>query len=109
MPQRGFQKTVTVKLYPREIEALEIIAKLAGWEGKSTALREFMKIWVEASLVAIEDQSTAKSSFQMFKGMLRINKQLDAIKNNARKSNKDLLHQHDLNVLKKVLAGEVLG
>jgi hypothetical protein len=101
---RGFQKNVTVRLYPEEIQALEVIAKLAGWEGKSTALREFMKVWVECAIVAIEEQSTTKSSYQMLKGMIRINKQLDAIKNNARKSKGDLLHEHDLEILKGCLA-----
>ena len=84
MPQRGFQKTVTVKLYPEEIQALEVIAKLAGWDGKSTALREFMKIWIETAVIAIESKSTAKGSLQMLKSMIRINKQIDTIQKKAK-------------------------
>ena len=105
MPQRGFQKTVSVKLYPEEIQALEVIAKLAGWDGKSTALREFMKIWVECAVIAIEQKSLTKSSYQMLKGMIRINKQMDTIAKNSAKDKKDnLLHESDLQILKGVLA-----
>ena len=105
MPQRGFQKTVTVKLYPEEIQALEVIAKLAGLNGKSGALRESMKIWVECAVVAIENESTAKGSLQMLKSMMRINKQIDTIMNNAKESkDSNMLHEHDLSVLKGCLA-----
>ena len=45
------QKSVTVKLYPQEAEACEVIARLAGLDGKSGALREFMKSYIEAALV----------------------------------------------------------
>ena len=97
------QKLVGVKMYPKEIEALDIISKLAGWDHRSTALREFMKIWIECAIVAIEEKSTTKSSYQMLKGMMRVNKQLDTIKNNAQKSKGDLLHEHDLAILKEAL------
>ena len=103
MPQ--FQKCVSVKLYPEEIEALEVIAKLAGWDGKSTALREFMKIWVECAVIAIEKKSTAKSSLHMLKSMMRINKQIDTIQKKAKESKvTNTLHEHDLSVLKGCLA-----
>lgn len=102
---RGFQKNVTVRLYPEEIQALEVIAKLAGWDGKSTALREFMKIWVECAVIAIEKKSTAKSSMQMLKSMIRINKQLDTIAKKAKESKEsNMLHEHDLELLKGCLA-----
>jgi hypothetical protein len=102
---RGFQKNVTVRLYPEEIQALEVIAKLAGWDGKSTALREFMKIWVECAVVAIEQQSTAKGSLQMLKSMIRINKQIDTIQKKAKESKEsNMLHEHDLEILKGCLA-----
>ena len=102
---RGFQKNVTVRLYPEEIQALEVIAKLAGWDGKSTALREFMKIWVECAVIAIEQKSTAKSSLQMLKSMIRINKQIDTIAKKAKESKEsNMLHEHDLELLKGCLA-----
>ena len=77
------QRPVSVKLYPEEIQALEVIAKLAGWDGKSTALREFMKIWVECAVIAIENKSVTKGSLQMLKSMIRINKQMYAIIKNS--------------------------
>jgi hypothetical protein len=102
---RGFQKNVTVRLYPDEIQALEVIAKLAGWDGKSTALREFMKIWVECAVIAIEQKSTAKSSMQMLKSMIRINKQMDIIAKKAKKfEESNMHHEHDLEMLKGCLA-----
>ena len=99
------QKTVSVKLYPEEIQALEVIAKLAGWDGKSTALREFMKIWVECAVIAIEEKKSHKAMLQMLKSMHRINKQIDTISKNAKKSREtNMLHDHDLEVLKECLA-----
>ena len=98
------QKTVSVKLYPQEIEALEIIAKLAGWDGKSTALREFMKIWVECAVIAMEEKKSHKAMIQMLKSMHRINKQIDTISVNSKKHKDELLHEHDLGVLKSALA-----
>lgn len=99
------QRPVSVKLYPEEIQALEVIAKLAGWDGKSTALREFMKIWVECAVIAIENKSVTKGSLQMLKSMIRINKQMDAIIKNSKDSkDSNLLHEHDLQILKGCLA-----
>ena len=99
------QKVVSVKLYPQEIEALEVIAKLAGWDGKSTALREFMKIWVECAVVAIEKESATKSYMKLLKEMIRIHNQMETIVDNAKKSKKEnMLHEHDLTVLKGALA-----
>lgn len=99
------QRPVSVKLYPEEIEALEVIAKLAGWDGKSTALREFMKIWVECAVIAIENESAPKGSFHMLKSMMRINKQIDTIQKKAKESkDTNMLHEHDLSVLKGCLA-----
>ena len=101
----GNQKTVSVKLYPKEIEALEVIAKLAGWDGKSTALREFMKIWIEAAVVAIETDSATKGTWQMIKSIQRIQQQMRAIEKNMAKSKKEnLLHENDIATLKEVLA-----
>ena len=102
---RGFQKNVTVRLYPEEIQALEVIAKLAGWDGKSTALREFMKIWVECAVIAIEKKSATKSSLHMLKSMIRINKTIDTIQRKTKESEEsNMLHQHDLEILKGCLA-----
>ena len=99
------QKVVSVKLYPQEIEALEVIAKLAGWDGKSTALREFMKIWVECAVVAIEKESATKSYMKLLKEMIRIHNQMETIVDNAKKSKEEnMLHDHDLAVLKGALA-----
>ena len=104
MAQRGFQKNISVRLYPEEIQALEVIAKLAGWDGKSTALREFMKIWVECAVIAIENESAPKGSLHMLKSMMRINKQIDTIQKKAKNfKENNMLHEHDLDVLKKSL------
>ena len=98
------QKPVSVKLYPEEIEALEVIAKLAGWDGKSTAMREFMKIWVECAIIAIEKESTWKSSAHMLKSMIRLNQQIDTIQKKAKESKEtNTLHEHDLTILKDAL------
>lgn len=104
MPQYGNQKSVTVKLYPEEIEALEVVAKLAGWNGKSSALREFMKIWIEAAVVVLDTKSATRGTWQMIKSVQRIQKQMRAIEVNAEKSKGDLLHDHDVGVLREVLA-----
>lgn len=99
--QRGHQKTVTVKLYPEEIEALEIIRKMSGMEGKSTALREFMKIWVEVAIVVIESKSTLKGGMAWLKASKRLVDQMKAIQEGTK--NEKLLEAHNLEVLKKSL------
>lgn len=105
MPQRGHQKTVSVRLYPKEIQACEVIAKLAGWNGKSQALREFMKIWIECAIVAIESESQIKGSIQMMKSMTRVTKQMDAVAKGAQKlKEEDLFHEHHLQTLKEALS-----
>ena len=99
------QKMVGVKMYPKEIEALEVIAKLAGWDHKSTALREFMKIWIEAAVVAIDTKSATKGTWQMIKSVQRIQHQMRVIEKKAEQSAKDnMLHEHDVEVLKEALA-----
>ena len=99
------QKVVGVKMYPKEIEALDIISKMAGWDHRSTALREFMKIWVECGIIAIEQESSIKAYTQLLKSMVRINRQMETIQKKAKESKRDnMLHQHDLQILKEALA-----
>ena len=99
--KRGHQKTCSVKLYPEEIEALEVIAKISGMEGKSTALREFMKIWVEVAIVVIESKSTLKGGMAWLKASKRLVDQMKAIQEGTQKEK--LLEEHNLAILKKSL------
>ena len=99
------QKVVAVKLYPKEIEALDVISKLAGWDHRSTALREFMKIWIEAAVVTIDSDSATKGTWQMIKSVQRIQSQMRVMQKKAKESKRDnMLHEHDLEVLKEALA-----
>ena len=77
------QKSVTVKLYPQEAEALEVIAELAGLDGKSGALREFMKSYIEAALVTIETRSPTKGTIKHIKNMQRFQKTMRSIQKNT--------------------------
>ena len=98
------QRNVSVKLYYQEIEALEIIAKLAGWDGKSTALREFMKIWIEAAVVVIDTGSATKGTWQMVKSVQRIQKQMRALEKNTEKDKvENLLHEDNIQKLRKIV------
>lgn len=100
-----YQKSITAKLYPKEVEALEIIAKLAGWDGKSTALREFMKIWIEAAVVVIDTGSATKGTWQMVKSVQRIQQQMREIEKNTQKDKEEnLLHQDNIQKLREALA-----
>tara|TARA_B100002019_G_C21026478_1_gene477430 strand:+ start:403 stop:729 length:327 start_codon:yes stop_codon:yes gene_type:complete len=99
------QKVVPVKLYPKEIEALDVLSKLAGWDHRSTALREFMKIWIEAAVVTIDSNSATKGTWQMIKSVQRIQQQMRVLQKKAEESERDnMLHDHDLEVLKEALA-----
>lgn len=99
------QKSVTVKLYQEEIEALEVVAKLAGWDNKSTALREFMKIWIEAAVVAIETKSATRGTMKMIGSVQRIQQQMRVIEKKTSESRTgSILHQHDLDIMKGALA-----
>ena len=98
------QKSITVKLYPEEIEALDVVAKLAGWNHRSTALREFMKIWIEAAVVTIEKKSATKGTWQMIKSVQRIQQQMRELERGTEESEKgNLLHNHDVETLKEAL------
>ena len=79
----GHQKSVTVKLYEREAKALEVIAELANLDGKSGALREFMKSYIEAALVTIETRSPTKGTMKHIKNMQRFQKTMRAIQKNT--------------------------
>ena len=95
------QKSVVTKLYPEEIEALNIISQMSGMKGKSEALREFMKIWVEVAIVVIESKSTLKGGMAWLKASKRLVDQMKAIQEGA--ENEKLLEEHNLAVLKKSL------
>ena len=98
------QKLVSVRMYPKEIEALDVIAKLTGWDKRSTALREFSKIWIECAIIAIEKESSIKAYSKLLKSMVRIHKQMEVIQEKSKDSKKNnLLHDHDVEVLKEAL------
>jgi hypothetical protein len=99
------QIVVPVKLYPKERDALDVVAKLAGWDHRSTALREFMKIWIEAAVVTIDSNSATKGTWQMIKSVQRIQQQMRVIQKKTKESEVDnMLHDHDVEVLKEALA-----
>ena len=79
----GNQKSVTVKLYKHEADALEVIADLAGLDGKTGALREFMKSYIEAALVTIETRSPTKGTIKHIKNMQRFQKTMRSIQKNT--------------------------
>lgn len=98
------QKVIPVKLYPEEIEALDVVAKLAGWNHRSTAMREFMKIWIEAAVIAIESKSATKGTWQMVKSVQRIQQQMRVIEKEAKRSKtENIFHKVDLLQLKEAL------
>ena len=100
------QKSITVKLFPEEVQALEVVSKLAGWDGnKSTALREFMKIWIEAAVVTIDSDSAIKGTLKMMGSMKRLTKQMQTIqKNTIRSKEEELLHESNMQILREALA-----
>tara|TARA_B100000035_G_C20848649_1_gene486422 strand:+ start:106 stop:414 length:309 start_codon:yes stop_codon:yes gene_type:complete len=79
----GLQKSVTVKLYPHEAKALEVLADLAGLDGKSGALREFMKSYIEAALVTIETRSPTRGTIKHIKNMQRFQQTMRSIQKNT--------------------------
>ena len=95
------QKSVTVKLYPREAEACEVIARLAGLDGKSGALREFMKSYIEAALVTIETGSPTKGTIKHIKNMQRFQKTMRAIQKNSAET---MLYPEEIEAMKGALA-----
>ena len=102
----GYQNSVTVKLYPKEVEALEVIVDLAGWKGKSEALREFMNIWIEAAVVTIDTNSATKGTWQIIKSMNKLQAQMKTIQENVKQRDKSLLKEHEEKVLRDVVAGK---
>ena len=98
------QYSITCKLTRREINGLDLIALLAGWRGRSTALREFMKIWVEVALVTMETDSSAKGTWAFIKQVKRLHDQMKVVKENAKKHKEgSLISDHDMQVLRDCL------
>ena len=95
------QKSVTVKLYPQEAEACEVIARLAGLDGKSGALREFMKSYIEAALVTIETGSPTKGTIKHIKNMQRFQKTMRNIQKN---SEEIMIYPEEIEAMKGALA-----
>ena len=102
----GYQKSVVCKLYPREIEALEHISELGGFNGKSSALREMMLVWIEAAVVVIETKSTAKGVWQIIRSMKKLNSRMKILQNNVAEREAKLTDQHNEEVLRMVLDGK---
>jgi hypothetical protein len=102
-----YGKLVPVRMYPREIMALEAVSKLAGWKGnKSKALREFMYIWIEAAVVTIETKSATKGTWQMIKSLKRMTKQMQVLRDNCENREKDLVEGHILKEMKMCIEGK---
>lgn len=98
-------KSITCKLTKDETQALEVIAKLAGWDGKSTALREFMKIWIEVALVTIDTDSTAKGTWSFIKQVQRLSHQMKVVNENSKNLRREsTLAEHDIELLRKAIA-----
>ena len=97
----GLQKSVTVKLYPHEAKALEAIADLAGLDGKSGALREFMKSYIEAALVTIDTRSPTAGTIKHIKNMQRFQKTMRSIQKNTTEA---LLFPETIETLKAGIA-----
>ena len=81
MPRQ--QRSVTVKLYPKEVEALDKIAVLAGLDGRSGAMREFMKSYIEAAIVTIETKSPTRGTIKHIKNMQRFQRTMRTIQKNS--------------------------
>ena len=103
-PTGRLQKVVSVKLYPAEIEALDVISKLSGLDGRSGCLREFMKSYIEAALVTIDSGSPTKGTIKHIKNMQRFQKTMRTIQKNSQVENGDLLRDHDIGVLRQAIA-----
>ena len=102
-----YGKLIGVRMYPREVMALEVLSKLAGWEGnKSRALIEFMYIWIEAAVVVMETKSATKGTWQMIKSLKRLTKQMQILKENCDKREDDLVEEHTLKELKMCIEGK---
>lgn len=97
----GRQKSITVKLYPEEAEALEIIANMAQLDGKSGALREFMKSYIEAALVTIEKNSPTAGTIKHVKNMQRFQK---TMRNIQRSYKEKIIFPEHIETLKAVIA-----
>ena len=104
VPTGRLQKVVSVKLYPAEIEALDVISKLSGLDGRSGCLREFMKSYIEAALVTIDSGSPTKGLIKHVKNMQRFQKTLRTIEKNTQPQQGDLLLNHDIGILREAIA-----
>lgn len=77
------QKPVVVKLNIQQIEVLDRVVELGDFNGRSHAVRELLLPALEAGVVAMQTQSTAKGTWEYLKKMKRLNKHFEKMARNS--------------------------
>ena len=99
---------ITIRMTQQELDALDHLVKIGGFQDNADAMREFMYIFTEAVIVTFETEKAWKGVWQVMKGMKRLNERFAKVYAQADEYKKqDLFNQPDeeefLTVLKDAL------
>ena len=111
--ERGNPK-INVRLTPEMIRALDRIVEVGGYQDRSEVVREWSLILIEAVVQAHEHGKAWKGTWEIFKGIQKLNDRFDKVAKTARASRQtDLFGNHSgkpeyLNDIQKALRVEEL-
>lgn len=77
---------IKVRLTPQMIVALDRIAEVGQYDSRSEVVREFTLILIEAVVAAHEEGKAWKGTWEIFKGIKKLNDRFDKVAQTARES-----------------------
>jgi len=78
--------SIKVRLKPDMLKALDRVVEVGQYENRSDVVRELTLILVEAVVQAHESGKTWKGTWEIFKGIQRLNKRFALVAETARQS-----------------------
>lgn len=92
--QRG-NPIVRVRMTPEMIRALDHVVTVGDYQDRSEVVREMSHILLEAVVMAHEHGKAWKGTWEIFKGIQRLNERFDKVAKTARESRQtDLFGNH---------------
>ena len=78
--------SIKVRLRPEAMKALDRVAEVGQYESRSEVIREFTYIMCEAVAVAHEEGKAWKGTWEIFKGIQKLNDRFAKVAKTARES-----------------------
>lgn len=78
--------SIKVRFRPEELKALDRVVEVGEYQHRSEAVREFIFILIEAIVSAHEHGKAWKGTWELFKGIQRLNDRFAKVAKTARES-----------------------